>query len=313
MWQYSGRGKKGFTLIELLVVIAIIAILIALLLPAVQQAREAARRSACKNNLKQLGLALHNYHDMYNGFPPGAIRRYQTGVNSWSTSQLTWMARILPLTDQASLYNRVDWLREPGAGGANASVRNVAIPIYRCPSDPGTKPNPNYEPTNYVVCIGNSQSGDSKEGVFSINSHTRIADVKDGTSNTMCAAECLVGRPWVKRYSTDTAGYNLCLVGADPNINGNVATDGRAFSWMYGMRNLAWTYSTRLRPNDPATENHECELWTSTGIFAARSQHEGGVHVLLTDGAVRFVTENIDLNLWRALGTKNGQETIGDF
>ena len=305
--------RRGFTLIELLVVIAIIAILIALLLPAVQQAREAARRTACKNNLKQIGLALHNYHDKFRAFPPGSIRRYASGVNSWNTSQITWMARILPEIEQAEIYNRVDWRRETGNGGANTPLRNMTIPSYRCPTDPGQKPSGSYEPTSYVACIGNSQSGDSRQGVFYINSGTTFRDITDGTSNTMMVSECLAGFPFVKRYASDSAGYQRCLVGAAPSVSSNVATDARGYSWFFGMRNQAWTYSTRFPPNDKATLNHECELWTSTGIFAARSRHTGGVQVLLSDGAVRFTSENINLGLWRALGTKGDGEVIGEF
>jgi prepilin-type N-terminal cleavage/methylation domain-containing protein len=311
----KAHRKKAFTLIELLVVIAIIAILIALLLPAVQQAREAARRSTCKNNLKQIGLALHNYHEKAGTFPPGSIRRYASGVDSWSTSQITWMVRILPEMERSNLSKRVDWRREVGNGGANTSLRNEPIPGYRCPSDPGRKPHNSYEPTNYVACIGNSDSGDSEAGVFYINSKTRIGDIKDGTANTMVVSECMVGFPFVKRYAGDTGGYNSCLNGIAPTVNSNIGNEGRGFSWFFGQRNQAWTYSTRFRPNDKGgiSQNHECERWTSTGTFAARSQHTGGVHALLGDGSVRFISENINLGIWRALGTKDKGEVIGEF
>ncbi|MCH8830640.1 MAG: DUF1559 domain-containing protein [Planctomycetes bacterium] len=305
--------RLGFTLIELLVVIAIIAILIALLLPAVQQAREAARRAQCKNNLHQIGVALHNYLETYSRLPPGVVRRYQPGVDSWSTSQLTWMARILAHMEQGPLYRRVNWSRESGNGGSNAALRNLKIAAYRCPSDPGVKPHNSYEPTNYVACIGNSQSGDSKIGIMGINSSTRPRDVTDGLSNTMMVSECRVGFPFVKRYADDSGGYAACLVGAAPPITRNISNEGRGFSWFFGQRNQAWTYSTRWPPNFKATENHECELWTSTGIFGARSAHIGGVHILLGDGASRFVNESINLGIWRKLGTKAGGETIGNY
>ncbi|HBN75421.1 MAG TPA: prepilin-type cleavage/methylation domain-containing protein, partial [Planctomycetaceae bacterium] len=128
----------GFTLIELLVVIAIIAILVALLLPAVQQAREAARRSSCKNNMKQLGLALHNYHDTYSTFPPASVRQPTGGgVNEWESSMIGWQARILGFMEQSALYDLIDWGITPGNSGTNnTTVRGTEVAGYRCPSDP---------------------------------------------------------------------------------------------------------------------------------------------------------------------------------
>jgi len=122
------KRKRGFTLIELLVVIAIIAILIALLLPAVQQAREAARRSQCKNNLKQIGLALHNYHDNFRMFPPGDVRRLYGGVSSWTTSMIGWIPRILPFLDQAVIYNQINWELETGVSATpNSELRKEKL------------------------------------------------------------------------------------------------------------------------------------------------------------------------------------------
>ncbi len=314
MSSHMHPRKRGFTLIELLVVIAIIAILVALLLPAVQQAREAARRTSCKNNLKQFGVAFHNYHSAYNVFPPGSIRTFQTGVDSWSTNQVSWIARLGAFSDQSGLYNKVDWLRYPGDSGRNVPLRDVPLPYVRCASDGGTGSRLGFRPTNYVVCLGNQQAGTASESIEYINSKTSIKDITDGTSTTMLASECIVNFPWVKRYGSDSGGYAQCLAGTAPNLNANTNTpDGRGFSWFYAQRNQAWTYSTRFRPNDKAQLNHECELWTSTGIFAARSRHVGGVQVLLADGAVRFISDNVNLLTWRALGTKAGDEGIGEF
>ena len=313
MWFSLHRRRRGFTLIELLVVIAIIAILIALLLPAVQQAREAARRSSCKNNLKQLGLALHNYHDQFLTLPPGAIRDHGYSRGSWTTSQITWLGRILPFMDQAPLFQRVDWERYPGSGGSNSALRNIPISTYRCASDPGIRPSNSYAPTNYVACIGQDEQPNSTRAMFAINSHTRFADITDGSSNTMAASECLIGRPFIKRYAGDTGGYAACKVGGAPSISRNIGNEGRGYSWFYGMRNQAWTYSTILTPNDKPTKNQECEKWTSTGVFAARSVHVGGVQVLFGDGRVRFMNDSIDLRTWRGLGSRDKGETFGEF
>ena len=323
MFQFSVRRRSAFTLIELLVVIAIIAVLIALLLPAVQQAREAARSSQCKNNLKQIGLGLHNYLDQSKRFPPGSLRDYVNfpmGTGSWNTSMLSWQARILPYMDKSAISNKIDWKIYPGTGGANGSLLALDVEQYRCPSDPNRVAIPGAAPTNYVTCIGNSDDGTSKENVMYINSSVRIAEVRDGTSTTMVISECKVNDPWVFRYEADTAGYTNCQTGAAPPItdnwstgSGSGGTPGRGYSWFMAVSNQSWTYTTRFRPNDRAQSNHECELWSYPGFFAARSHHAGGVHVLMADGATRFINSTIDLNTWRALGSKDNKETIGEF
>jgi prepilin-type N-terminal cleavage/methylation domain-containing protein/prepilin-type processing-associated H-X9-DG protein len=323
----SRRVKTGFTLVELLVVIAIIGILIALLLPAVQAAREAARRAQCLNNMKQLGLALHNYHDSQKKFPPGVIRRSapSVGLDSWTSSQVGWLARILPFLDGGIVYNMVNFQLEDGNRHSD-TVRNHPLTVARCPSDVQAKPHNNFFPTNYVACIGNSDDGESDQGVMFIVGlrHSKpagFADIKDGTSTTMMVSECKVNEPWVKRYGADSGGYIACLSGAAPPITNNQSDSGgsypqgRGYSWFYGQNNQAWSYSTHWRPNDPTIrfQMHECHLWTSTGAFAARSRHPGGVNILLADGSVRFVQDSVNLATWRALGTKNGREVLEDF
>jgi prepilin-type N-terminal cleavage/methylation domain-containing protein len=169
------KQRTGFTLVELLVVIAIIGILVALLLPAVQAAREAARRMQCGNNQKQFGLAMHNYHDVYKKFPYGVLRFDNTAaggnVDSWASSQITWIGRLLPYLEQQPLYDRINFSLHPGTG--NTAVINQELPFVRCPSDRRIKAINSRAPTNYVGCIGhidqpNFSSGKPNQGMMLI-------------------------------------------------------------------------------------------------------------------------------------------------
>ncbi|MEZ6128183.1 MAG: DUF1559 domain-containing protein [Planctomycetaceae bacterium] len=313
--------RKGFTLIELLVVIAIIAILIALLLPAVQQAREAARRTQCKNNLKQLGIALHNYHDVFTTFPPGEIR---IGSDALDSSLAGWIAMLLPQMDQQPLYNQIDWNTKPINTGTNLPLMSSVIPGLLCPSEGGTGSDPQYSPTNYVACVpedGDIMNTASGSAMFFINSRTRFRDITDGTSNTLCLSECLINSPWVQRFGTDQSGYQNCRQGMAAPINQNISTSpdfppvGRGYSALFAQRPQAWSFTTYWMPNDLRVDvqQQECEGHTWQSSFGARSRHEGGVQVCLADGSVRFVSENLDRGTWSALGTMQGGEVIGEY
>ncbi|QDU12818.1 Type II secretion system protein G precursor [Gimesia maris] len=305
------KRRQGFTLIELLVVIAIIAILIALLLPAVQQAREAARRSSCKNNLKQIGLALHNYHDTFRTFPPATIRR-KGATSEWETSMIGWQARILPYMDQAPLFNKINWSVEPGSGGtANTEARNYEIPAYRCPSDPGnrgTTGQSSFGPTNYVTCTANSggyAAGGSTyqnngRSIMFLNSKTQIKDIEDGTSNTMLSSECIVGHPY---SNVNATSGTVCT--------GTANQKQRGFSWFYAQSMYAWSYTTLIGPN---SDLMECAQSTGgTALLGSRSKHVGGVHTLFADGRIRFVSENIHLGTWQDLGNKADGNVVGEY
>ena len=302
------RIQRGFTLIELLVVIAIIAVLIALLLPAVQQAREAARRTQCKNNLKQLGLAMHNYHDTMGRFPPGVI---WAGNVMYAGSRTTYFVMLLPYLDQGPLYNLIDF-NIPSVmwcyGNNAAAVKNV-VPGALCPSDGmgGVQKNINCGPhavTNYMGFFGETIADIStRKAVFGTNRGASLRDLSDGTSSTLLFGEYLTGTgdptDWRGGMWVDHTGFGFIHTRNTPNSN---SPDLLPNGWCSAGLNVP-------------QKNLPCGAGDSytTDTAASRSRHTGGVHVLLGDGAVRFVSENIDINTWRALGTMSGSEVISEF
>ncbi|MDB5334730.1 MAG: hypothetical protein JWN70_349 [Planctomycetaceae bacterium] len=302
---------KGFTLIELLVVIAIIAVLIALLLPAVQQARESARRSQCKNNLKQLGLALHNYHDTFLVMPPGQFQLIAQDISGKGTNRSSWMQRILPYIDQAPLYN----LLTPGMAGTSdcttwGSAISTVVPSLVCPSDPSGPKNATYTSLpqqgfsgNYVLCsgstiFGTTGGGGASNGMFYGLSSTRIRDVTDGTSNTVMAGEILIVKDATKhdirgRYYNTYDGNTLVTTTLPPNPSVGDRTE---------------------TGNCDGTINLRAPCATSgQNVMYVRSMHVGGAHVLLGDGGVRFISDNISSVTFQALGTRGLGEVIGEF
>ncbi|ODA30756.1 DUF1559 domain-containing protein [Planctopirus hydrillae] len=337
------RIRKGFTLIELLVVIAIIAILIALLLPAVQQAREAARRTQCRNNLKQLGLAVHNFHDQFGNLPPAA----NTGLGE------VWSAALLPMLDQAPLYNTLDttnlftnytegnnWGNGSAtyaASGTSVTDRNIracraVIPAFRCPSLPG--------PTNvldistdgwyvsdrfiatYIACASGTAVTDANRflddngmlpvrdkvtpagGTISRTPTNNFRDITDGLSNTVLIGET---RPQTENLSSPTEPvdgtatgqrYDHWIMGGDGMDTGGTRTDASEFFGSLGVGINLWDSVT-------ATDVQKEVSFGST--------HEGGCHLLMGDGSVRFISENIDSTIRTAIGTRASGETVGEY
>ncbi|MFI4876764.1 MAG: DUF1559 domain-containing protein, partial [Blastopirellula sp. JB062] len=311
------RKYEGFTLVELLVVIAIIGVLIALLLPAVQQAREAARRMQCTNNLKQLGLAMHNYHDTFGKFPPGVVGRTNYDPPSsgpqFEKCPPTWMQMILPFIEQGNLYEGMKQHFANGEMAATAPGRFTVIESLTCPSDPGAPKlidtgasSPWYERWgfngNYVACSGSeyfTPSDDphmvNRNGMFYAKSATKFADVVDGTSNTAMMSEILL-----VPYG-GSAGEVIDLRGG-----------------YYFARRISVCFSTREAPNTLIGDRlSSCQSMpfapcngqgTDDAIMHARSRHIGGANVTLGDASVRFVSETIDRTVFQAYGTRANSE-----
>ncbi len=311
------KQKRGFTLIELLVVIAIIAILIALLLPAVQQAREAARRSQCKNNFKQIALALHNYHDTHTVFPFATISRINGVAPAPGTgnTRQNWFHMILPYVDQAPLYNAIQPKIQGNQfpGGWNPESTTV-LPAFMCPSDPqNPKTTLQGFHGNYLVVHGDGDAGANNtfaktNGLFYPLSRTKLTDVKDGTSATI-----MVGEIRLQQDSIPASGTGNVVCGGAHDLR------GRYYNGHHGNN----TVTTMRPPNTPVgdaaqycngTPEVPCrECRNGLTEQHIRSWHEGGAQVGLADGSVRFISSNIDTNTFKALGTIRGGEVIGEF
>ncbi|WP_237228885.1 DUF1559 domain-containing protein [Rubinisphaera sp. JC750] len=317
----STENRRGFTLIELLVVIAIIAILVALLLPAVQQAREAARRSSCKNNLKQLGLALHNYHDTHNVFPPGWVIPKCPGVSDGDHRFIrhnpSWGFYLLPQLEQSAIYDLQDFQMTGACSAAPGQIGILdaptaanrlreTLPAFSCPSDikPSTGAN-SLGTASYVGVRGNdSQGGQSSSfnrlnGLFWANSNCRMRDITDGTSNTLAIGEV----SWNQYYSYST---------------GNQVKRG---GWWAGMHEhktddlVAKSVNANFEFNGSSPNING----TNDGFG---SLHKGGAQFLLADGSVRFVSENIDsvnangtdpMGTFQRLGVRDDGLVVGEF
>lgn len=321
------QRRSAFTLIELLVVIAIIAILVAILLPAVQQAREAARRSTCKNNLKQLGLAMHNYHDTHSTFPQGSFGREQA---IWPTrGNPNWRSLILPQLEQTNVYDQLDFetgdFRGDTLSGANQILRGLSMSVYLCPSS-ANDPFDNSENTwsntqralnhQYVGIQGAArpipgidpnrgtrdcqQGWSCNNGMLFQNGNTRMRDAIDGTSNTMMIAE----QSGLTNGRNLTANYYGGWHGSrnNTNVSGGTCND----HWQAG------TTCVRFVPNADIIQTGATDTKYRNNTVL-NSYHPGGIQVLLVDGSVRFISENLDFNTLKQLAVRYDGVPIGEF
>lgn len=335
--------RHAFTLVELLVVIAIIGILVGLLLPAVQAAREAARRMQCSNNLKQLGLATHNYESSYKRFPA------LTGSSSFSPQ-----ARILSFIEQGNLQNLIDFSQPLFVGPAFAARLNpvfspaarTVVPVFLCPSDAipptriaqdATNASVSMAGTNYMFSYGSGtlthyDDRFTTDGIVWENSWAKFGDIPDGTSNTVLLSEALLGDNQVSTTAPDRnalarriaswpgsssnpapqPGFNL---GGATISNPDLATVFPSQTTSYrGVRGESWIRGVpyAVVTNGYLTPNHAIPDVNvhGRGWFAPRSMHTGGVNVALADGSVQFVSNNVDQLLHRALHSRNGGEVV---
>ena len=308
------RIRRGFTLIELLVVIAIIAVLIALLLPAVQQAREAARRSQCKNNLKQMGVAMHNYHEAFNLFPPGFVSKTPpTGsANSTEISMYSWGAFLLPYLDQAPLYSTLrvgNVLLETNLSNGNLAALQSPMPVFRCASDVGPALN-NFDDAasdsaaaNANVYVGFVSATGSDRIAIATSNYVMVANPSDSTTPPVYAAQY---------------GPALGIGFINSNISMKDITDGSSNTLMIGER--AWRFNNLTigagnaigfsASVNASGSNMRTAMLAALGIgydginYSATnrvhqrrgfsSNHTGGAHFVLGDGSVRFISQNID-------------------
>lgn len=330
--------RRGFTLIELLVVIAIIAVLIALLLPAVQQAREAARRTQCKNNLKQIGLALHNYLDALSVFPPGGTWPHPINAAGTAGGPFSPQARLLPYLEQANLSNLIDFSKPYGD---QPGVSKVRVAPYLCPSDVNDRQtdNGNHWSFSYAANVGEWLIWDaftrtSGSGAFGQNTRFSTRDFTDGTSNSMMFSEVKAFQPYIRPNADPSSTAVPADVASLAIPTGQTAKLSAHSEWVEG-RSPQYSFTTTFGPNpkvpytdstgttypsvdyvsrsEPAAQASAAANSVSYGAISSRSYHAGVVNSLLADGAVRSISENINLGTWRALGTRSGNEVITEF
>ena len=339
----GGRVRGGFTLIELIVVMAVIGVLIAIITPAIQRAREASRRTQCQNNLRQIGIAITAHEASRGQFPTLSVPRSKPAPPTTPptpplvTSGLSILYQVLPYLDQAPLFGRVDTnddtrgaTDEPPKSSTNEPVLTISVPVFMCPSDRWFTGS-----ASYRTCAGTSPGmfttpgtplPNSSRGGFATGAMVRrAAEIRDGLSNTVFFSEKLVGDQDPSRYSAardtilevpgtfmlpdDAArGCRLPLSASDLN-----ASFGGA-SWLFSGYGHT-CYNHILTPNSrvPDCTTMSAVDANAAGAHTARSLHAGGVHVLMGDGATRFVGEEIDLGVWRAVGTIDSGDVSRDF
>jgi prepilin-type N-terminal cleavage/methylation domain-containing protein/prepilin-type processing-associated H-X9-DG protein len=295
--ELTRRRDRGFTLIELLVVIAIIGVLIALLLPAVQQAREAARRSTCKNHLKQVGLALHNYQSTHRVFPPGVLGN--TGGNSQRELLHTWETMILSFVDQGPLYETYDFhVRFDHANNADAVIQYV--PVYVCPSQDDRLVNDAYGPNHYAG-NGGTEPGNN-DGVLYPLSSVRFRDIRDGASNTISTGELNFEFGGWARGAINGGGGG----GGGGGVGGGGGQGFSRGSMRWWKAAPACARPGMNLPETTCSNNAERR-------FQFSSQHPGGVQFSFADGHAVFISENIDVNVFRALITRANLEVVAAY
>jgi prepilin-type N-terminal cleavage/methylation domain-containing protein/prepilin-type processing-associated H-X9-DG protein len=335
----SADRCRAVTLIELLVVVAIIGLLVAMLLPAVQSARELARRTQCANNLRQLGLSLHNYESAKKHLPPGGESKIYEAQPTWVPNLYRWsaLAHLTPYLEESTAYNSLDLtvplFRSDKLGAIfdhNLQGVGLILPEFLCPSDRRERVSSIFGPTNYAACAGTGIGGGTPfdtDGLFYTNSRTRIADIADGVSKTVAFSEATLGEKYPAGAQRSQVKQRLAYafpkappltedacnaVKTSWNVN-----DPPGFAWVNGEYRSA-LYNHYWGPN---AEEFDCiasritfpfeEIYSAWGWRAARSYHPGGVNVLLADGSVHFVPDGVNGVIWKEISTRAGGESSG--
>ena len=337
--------RRGFTLVELLVVIAIIGLLVALLLPAVQAAREAARRTQCANHLRQIGLALHNYHGVHDRFPAGRMRNFVDGQGRCFSAY----AHLLPYLEANNLFEKINFNADPDDPAANGTALGQTVRVFLCPSDNHRVLQSNTVGAvvvnsavhNYPLNTGTTFPLSPRNpgnvpvtGVFFENSWLRLAEILDGTSNTVCISETIKseGGPSVWDGVSPTNGFVL-TAGNDNSSNGpeltnyasqclvagNLLQQTRGSRWLYGAP--GHSMYNHIRP--PNHRDVDCRgglphsirtnyWWDRLSLnVAARSRHPSGVNALFCDGRILFVPSSVETAIWQAVGSRAEGEAAG--
>ena len=315
--------RFAFTLVELLVVIAIVAVLAALLLPAIQSTREASRRAACSSNLRQLGLAITNFHAAQRHLPPG---RGGPPPKVFSPH-----AYLLPYMEEVALQGQINLSSAPTtlvisgvtySGAANSAAASQAVAVLQCPSDPaaGRVPGLTFGGTNYMANAGsgalNFGSIDGADGVFFLTSSVAFQNITDGTSHTAAFSERTIGNNQTQTGATpDYPPLYILELGNGIDVSPATCASLGTGDW-YSQRGAKWilgNYGNTLYNHyyAPNAASWDCMNMAQQKAFtAARGNHAGGVNLLAVNGSVRFITDNIDLSVWRAWATRAGGESI---
>ncbi|MCE9556593.1 MAG: DUF1559 domain-containing protein [Planctomycetes bacterium] len=322
--------SRAFTLVEMLVVIAVVGVLIALLLPAIQSARESARRIACANNLRQLGIASHNHHSAHNSFAAGAVSKADPAVPAapWTFYRWSSLATLSPYLENTAAYNALN-LKVPLYNASlqispvNQAGVKIAVSLFLCPSDDGRRLRDTFGPTNYAACTGTGVGGgtpNQTDGISFVNSKTAIERISDGTTQTALMSESTLGvigssihdvQREYKSLLTSPLSEAACNSSTIWNLS-----DPRGFAWVNGEYRSA-LYNHYYPPNSRTPDCIGVMIagppetrYTPYGWRTARSLHPGGVNLLLADGGIRFIGNDIEPATWQALATIRGGESV---
>jgi prepilin-type processing-associated H-X9-DG protein len=324
-----------------LVVVAIIGLLIALLIPAVQSARESARRTQCANNLRQLGLSLHNYLSARKHLPPGSEAKIYDPQPGWPPNLYRWsaLAHLTPYMEASTAYRSLDLTvplyRSDKLGAVfdhNLQGVGLILPEFLCPSDRRERVSSIFGPTNYAACTGTGAGGGTPfetDGLFHVNSRMRMGDITDGVSKTIAFSEGTLGIKYAAGVQRSQVKQRLAYAFANApplteDICNEVKTswnvnDPPGFAWVNGEYRSS-LYNHYWPPN---AEEFDCianritfpfdEIYSVWGWRAARSYHAGGVNVLLADGSVHFVPDGVNRVIWKNIATRAGGESTADL